>query len=130
MICQSCGRRAPTRPVAFYSNVGLLIVRLSSAMKGNLCKPCIHRCFWVFTSTNLVLGWWGLISFIINPFLIINNVVYYVGALGGRYTSAESGSSALSPAEAAADPGRCPHCGRFDNDLRQRGYCLHCNKDV
>lgn len=34
------------------------------------------------TLINLTLGWWGIISFIINVFNIINNTVQYIGALG------------------------------------------------
>jgi hypothetical protein len=29
-----------------------------------------------------MLGWWGVISFIITPFLILNNVIRYVLSLG------------------------------------------------
>jgi hypothetical protein len=32
--------------------------------------------------TTLVLGWWGVISFIITPFLILNNLIRYLLCLG------------------------------------------------
>src|SRR5947209_6594826 len=82
MICQACGVEAATRYVAFYQNIGALVVRFSRSIEGNLCKSCIHRYFWTYTGTNLALGWWGMISFIINPFLILNNAGRYLFCLG------------------------------------------------
>jgi hypothetical protein len=82
MICQVCGIEAPTKYVAFYQNIGALIMRFSKSIEGNLCKKCIHEYFWSFTGTTLLLGWWGMISLIISPFLIINNVGRYLFCLG------------------------------------------------
>ena len=82
MICEACGVEAPTRYVAFYQNIGLLVMRLSRSVEGNLCKSCIHSSFWKFTLTTLLLGPWGIISLIVSPFFILNNVVRYVLCLG------------------------------------------------
>jgi hypothetical protein len=82
MICQDCGIEAPTKYVAFYQNIGALVVRFSKSIEGNLCKSCIHKYFWEFTGTNLVLGWWGMISLILNPFFILNNTGRYIFCLG------------------------------------------------
>src|SRR4051812_18696082 len=82
MYCESCGVEADTRHVAFYQNIGALIVRFSSSAEGYFCKPCIRRYFWSMTTVNLLLGWWGIISFIINPFLILNNILRFLGCLG------------------------------------------------
>ena len=81
MICQSCGVEAPTKYVAFYQNIGALVMRFSKSAEGNLCKSCIHGTFWQFTLTTLVLGWWGLISLIVSPFFILNNVFRYLFCL-------------------------------------------------
>ncbi len=81
MFCQNCGVEAPTRHVAFYQNIGAVVVRFGKSVKGDLCKDCIQQIFTRFTLINLLLGWWGVISFILNPFLIINNLVRYIGAL-------------------------------------------------
>jgi hypothetical protein len=81
VICQCCGVEAPTKYVEFYQNIGALLVRFHKSIKGKLCKSCINKYFWEFTMTNLTLGWWGTISFIMTPFLIINNVIRYLGAL-------------------------------------------------
>jgi hypothetical protein len=82
MICQACGVEATTKYVAFYCNIGMLVMRFSKSAEGHMCKSCIHRTFWQFTLTNLTLGWWGLISFIVTPFLILNNLFRYLFCLG------------------------------------------------
>lgn len=81
MICQNCGVEASTKHVAFYQNIGALVVRFSKSVEGNLCKSCIHRYFWQFTSVNLLLGWWGYISFLVTPFFLLNNVFRYMTCL-------------------------------------------------
>ena len=82
MICQACGVEAPTKYVAFYQNIGALVMRFSRSAEGNMCKSCIHSTFWQYTLTTLVLGWWGVISFIVTPFFILNNLCRYVFCLG------------------------------------------------
>jgi hypothetical protein len=82
MICQVCGVEAPTRYVAFYQNIGALVMRFSKSIEGNLCKSCIHKYFWEFTTINFFLGWWGMISIVVTPFFIINNVGRYLFCLG------------------------------------------------
>jgi hypothetical protein len=81
MICQSCGIEAPTKYVAFYQNIGALLVRFSKSVEGELCKSCIHRYFWSFTGVNLFFGWWGTISFLVTPFFVLNNVFRYLTCL-------------------------------------------------
>lgn len=82
IICQSCGIEAPTRPIEFHQNIGALVMRFHKTCKGNLCKRCVHRRFWQFTTTNLTLGWWGYISLVMTPVFTVNNIVRYLGALG------------------------------------------------
>jgi len=82
MICQACGVEAPTKHVAFYQNVGALVMRFWKSAEGHMCKSCVHSIFWQFTLTTLVLGWWGVISFIVTPCFLLNNIVRYVFCLG------------------------------------------------
>jgi hypothetical protein len=82
MICQECGREAPTRYVDFYQNIGMLVMRQHREVKGNLCKDCINSNFWKMTGTTLVLGWWGTISFVFTLFILPNNIIRYLGTLG------------------------------------------------
>jgi hypothetical protein len=81
VICEYCGFEARTKNVAFYQNVGLIFVRMTKSVHGELCKSCVHKYFWKFTLTNLFLGWWGTTSFFINPFLILNNLGRYLTCL-------------------------------------------------
>jgi hypothetical protein len=81
MICQACGVEAPTKHVAFYQNIGALVVRFDKSIKGEFCKSCIHKYFWQFTLTNLTLGWWGVKSFFFTIFYTANNIIRYIQAL-------------------------------------------------
>ena len=81
MFCQTCGVEAPTKYVEFHRNIGLLFLRLSASIKGDLCKRCIHKHFWEMTLVTIFLGWWGVISFLVTPFFLLNNVIRYVGCL-------------------------------------------------
>lgn len=80
MKCQCCGADAPTKHVRMYENIGLLVVRLSRTAEGDYCKSCIQSTFWKFTGVNLLFGWWGIISMVLNPFLILNNIVQFAGS--------------------------------------------------
>jgi hypothetical protein len=82
VICQSCGVEAPTKHVVFYQNIGALVMRFYGQIEGNLCKSCIHKHFWKMTLINLFLGWWGVISLIVTPFFLLNNIFRYLFCLG------------------------------------------------
>lgn len=79
--CQICSQIRPTKEIHFMKNVGMLFSREYSEIEGHLCKQCINRYFWEYFLTNIFLGWWGTISFIINPFLVLNNLWYYLTSL-------------------------------------------------
>ncbi len=59
MFCQCCGIEAPTKKVAFYQNVGALVMRFSKSIEGELCKSCIHQNFWAMTTKTFFLGMVG-----------------------------------------------------------------------
>ena len=80
--CQACGRQAPSKYVEFYQNIGALVMRFHKSLKGNLCRQCIDKYFWEYTLYTLFLGWWGMISLIVTPFLLVNNIVRYLFCLG------------------------------------------------
>jgi hypothetical protein len=79
--CENCGIPAETRYVEFYENVGLLVIRKQRSAKGNLCKPCIDFYFWKLTGRTMLLGWWGVISFIVTPFILLNNLLRFMFTL-------------------------------------------------
>jgi hypothetical protein len=80
--CESCGLPARTKRVHLYQNIGLLIMRHRSEIQGNLCKSCIDRYFWEMTGKTMLLGWWGVISFLLSPFIILNNTLLYISTMG------------------------------------------------
>jgi hypothetical protein len=82
MNCQLCGASAPTKNVEFHQNIGAIILRFNKKVQGNLCKSCVHKKFWEMTLITLFLGWWGMISLIVTPIFLINNIVRYIGCLG------------------------------------------------
>jgi hypothetical protein len=82
MICQDCGVEAATKYVSFYQNIGALVVRFNKSVEGHLCKSCIHKHFWGMSAITLFLGWWGTISLIVTPFILLNNIGRYVFCLG------------------------------------------------
>src|SRR5450759_3335079 len=78
MNCQACGCYGDTRYVELFQNVGGLVMRFSKSIKGNLCRACISKYFWELTLVTLFAGWWGVISFIVTPFFLINNVYRFL----------------------------------------------------
>lgn len=79
--CQFCGSDVPTKNVTLYQNVGMLIMRRETRIHGDFCKSCIGPYFWRMTLITAVLGWWGIISAIVTPFFLINNIIAYISVL-------------------------------------------------
>lgn len=131
MCCQACGERPARRYVAFYQNIGLLVLRLSSSVKGDLCTGCIHQHFWQTTAINLVLGWWGIISFVVTPFFIINNILYYAGLLGTQSPNGTDWSARAEPprpsGRSAGSHRECYLCGKpLEQEDGQARVCQAC----
>jgi hypothetical protein len=79
--CQRCGSMRATAHVNFQRNLGMLFIRRTYRLDGNLCKSCIRKHFMEFTIKNLLLGWWGTISLFVTPVYAIQNVASYVSAM-------------------------------------------------
>ena len=79
--CESCGSMRPTARISFHRNMGMLFIRRTYKIEGNLCKSCIGKRFTEFTIKNLVFGWWGTISLFVTPIYAIQNVASYVAAM-------------------------------------------------
>jgi len=75
--CDSCGVRAPTKYAAFHQHIGAIVLMFHQRYRGNLCRDCIDNVFRRTTLTTLGLGWWGMISMIVTPCVLIHNVVRY-----------------------------------------------------
>jgi len=81
MHCQAGGDAAPTKHVSFHQNVGLIVLRFPSSIKGELCRARIDRYFWKMSLISLFFGWWGVISFVWTLVTLPMNVVTCLGAL-------------------------------------------------
>ena len=79
--CQSCGAMRQTAKVSFHRNVGMLFIRRTYKIEGNLCKTCIRKHFGSFMFKNLLLGWWGTISLIVTPMYTLQNIASYISAM-------------------------------------------------
>lgn len=106
MPCQACRRNVPTRYFEFYQGIGMLVVRTTRSVKGNLCRRCAKRYFWKLNSMTLLTGWWGMISFVSNIVYIINNVARYMGAL--TLPDGGDGAFPVQPAVPAAGGAAAP----------------------
>jgi hypothetical protein len=80
-ICESCGMPIETKYIEIYQNIGLLIMRRFASVKGRFCKSCIEYYFWTMTGKTMLFGWWGVISFVLTPFLLLNNFLRYLSSL-------------------------------------------------
>jgi hypothetical protein len=98
MYCQGCGVDAETKDVTFYQNIGALVMRFPSSISGRLCKSCVHKHFWNMTLITLILGWWGIISFCLTPFFLLNNIVRYLMCLGMQAVPEGAGAPELNEA--------------------------------
>ena len=81
-FCENCLCESPTKHVALHQNIGLIFMRLHKSVEGNLCRACIRKYFWQFTTITLFLGWWGVISFFMTLFILPNNLIRYLSSLG------------------------------------------------
>lgn len=116
MICQGCGVEAETKYVSFHQNIGALVVRFSRSVEGRLCKSCVHKHFWGMTATTLFLEWWGMISFIVTPFFLLNNVGRYLFCLG--MAPVQSGASPPRLTDAAVER-ITPHAAELFSRLNE-----------
>lgn len=82
--CQICGAPAEVKYVEFHENVGMIIMRQHRVIKGKLCKSCINYYFWSLTGKTMLLGWWGAISLVITPFILMNNIIRFIYSLRMR----------------------------------------------
>ena len=80
--CPDCGAKAPTKRVEFWQLIGIVIAFQFESQCGYLCKRCIHRYFWSYTLVTLCFGWWGIASFLMTPFVLLQNIFRYAFCLG------------------------------------------------
>jgi hypothetical protein len=130
--CQVCGADAETRHVSFHQNIGLLVLRLHSSVQGQLCKACIQRHFWGKTATTALLGWWGIVSFFMTPFILVGNLMQYLSCRGMAPppTRASAGAAGGSGPPAQLVGQACVHCGERISCDPDGQFCRGCGSPV
>jgi hypothetical protein len=76
--CQVCGNMRQTSAVKFHHNIGMVVLRQTRSIQGNMCKACMRSKYWEYMGKNLLLGPWGVISVIVTPIYMVTNTVTYV----------------------------------------------------
>lgn len=108
MACAFCGSAEPTRQATLYQNIGMIAVFRYATLKGPFCRGCIQHYFWRYTLVTGALGWWGIISFVLTPLMLLNNLVQWLLTL--RATAHQptpiSGIADTAPRSATL----CPRC--------------------
>src|SRR5947208_820743 len=73
LTCQICGR-APAATVKLRRHVGMIIVQRFVRATPTLCREHGIQISKEFLNKTLVQGWWGVISFFVNIFAVIQDV--------------------------------------------------------
>lgn len=79
--CEACGVDGQTWKVEYRQNIGALVMRFHKKIEGDFCASCSSKYFWEYSLTTLFLGWWGVISFFVTPFLLLGNVISYLPSM-------------------------------------------------
>jgi hypothetical protein len=92
IACRYCGSR-PAADVAFKRHTGMVILRQTVTYPGPFCRDCGLLVFRSATAHTLGVGWLGLLSFFIFPFVVIGNLLSRrkLGALGKPMPSPDAG---------------------------------------
>ena len=80
--CSCCKRRVPTKYREYYKNAGLLFSRWTSEVGGMHCRRCTDFYFLEGMVLSAVAGWFGVVSLVMNPFLLAINVFRYATTIG------------------------------------------------
>lgn len=74
LTCDSCGR-SPAVPITVRRHVGLIVLQQFITMRVNACRSCGRSLVRRYTLQTLWQGWWGLISFFFNWFVLAANAL-------------------------------------------------------
>jgi hypothetical protein len=135
MTCQICNVRAQTEFVEFRQNIGLLYVRFTRTYAGEFCAACIRSTFWRSTLITLVAGWWGVISLVMTPVILVHNIAQFwrVRELP-RGLGPRSQAGMAPPPEAhptlSLTPEALQRLAPLENELRTRLVAGEAREDV
>jgi hypothetical protein len=92
--CTACGR-GPAVEVSIRRHVGMLIMQRFVKLRTPLCRACGPQLVRTYTLRTLWQGWWGLISFFVNWFVLAANLATWM-----KLRQLEEPSGGLGPAAA------------------------------
>ena len=72
-VCQVCGR-APAAQVALRRHIGMIVLQRFVRAKPTLCKEHGLQVSREFLNKTLIQGWWGIVSFFVNIFAVIQDL--------------------------------------------------------
>jgi hypothetical protein len=108
MACAFCGSAEPTREATLYQNIGMIAVFRHATLKGPFCRGCMEHYFWRYTLVTGALGWWGIISFVLTPLMLVNNLIQWLLTLRATALRPAQGTSLIDTAPRSST--LCPRC--------------------
>jgi hypothetical protein len=72
--CQVC-EGSPAIPIRFLSHQGMILLYRQIRYRGTFCRDCGLSVFRTVMNRTLLVGWWGIISFFLNIYAIIVDLV-------------------------------------------------------
>lgn len=119
--CDICGGAHRSVHAKMSHNVGMLIMRRQEWTEGRMCRSCLVRTYLRHTGLNLVLGWWGMISFVLTIVFLVGNTVHLVTGLFAIGSEQAKDTKAQSEREAERERTNAPEAlGRFRHTIRMR----------
>lgn len=73
-VCRFCGS-VPAAQVTFHGHQGMILVMRFLSLRGPFCRDCGVATFRRMTERTLVQGWWGFLSSVITPVVVLMNLV-------------------------------------------------------
>ncbi len=117
LICQKCGREAPTKLVAFGHTIGIITTNIWIWERSRSCKSCMHRAYWKNTLKCLTIGWWGYLTIFLTPAFVAANTAIYIGLLFMKPRSPNATQPTLtSDEEKVLEPFRQEFVDRMSNE--------------
>jgi hypothetical protein len=72
--CTLCGS-VPAAAAKFRGHQGMIIIMRFLSLDGPFCRDCGLATYRNMTSRTLVQGWWGYVSFLITPLVVLFNLI-------------------------------------------------------
>jgi hypothetical protein len=99
--CAICHHERPTAHATFRTNTGLVLFRSTKRIEAMMCFSCARLQFHQSAAHNLLFSWWGIISFLVTPFVLGTNAITYMRVRKRAVLTREERMNGPSPLRAA-----------------------------